>query len=756
MAPETTNSSPENSKLRQINNSEYEKGREQVQEQTKKDLEDLKEYLKLQIKAINQYFNIFKEEIQKIQNSDSIITWWKWKEQKEDEAKSLLEKYTALYTAIKFLEEKSWEENSWEELDDDQKKQINEIKLYLAKYYWDELEWEKWEKIENKFNKNYFKSIWLALQILPNEGKPNFPEQVDFYERIKWQTWLFSYIEGQLINWKNIEDVLEDKHISDTINILKWKQIKGYEKKLEVYLVWLKPEQLTPEQKEALKLLKDIQWIWRLDFKESTLDVYGSIWWTVASVWVWIATYGLTTLVIPWAWIATRSLSAFVWWVFTTLWVMWTNWDNYFVDWDNWLKELWINIATFWVWWALYKWARAIQWWNKLLSARGGLSLLTERGWEISIWAMWDWIRKDFELDYLDDAFYSNLIWWLTPILFRGKSLAQESSLLFQKRTKLAEDILSLLETARFAKVTWNKNLVSEQFKKIGILINRVRAYEWFNQEMLITVRDNLDYIKSIEKWENKKYTNKQKWKPDVEIEVKFNDDWTYTFTDTTNTPTPTLTNIPVTSLDDVINAVTIKNHIIQKFSSHKNLTRFTLEWAKTKIEIKKNRKGEYTINGQWQAYSMDLLMQNLNNMFNIKLGQIEKAQIQKLNTTTNYTLEKDIEIIKWDNWMFKRTGSNKDYSDIDTLILDLSPDNILKYWDVLIKGQIQTNIPSRKFRFEGKNYYYDKGTKTLKVQDSSGGAFVPVEDNFIIQNYERLNKEINGNLKKLFRRFNK
>lgn len=485
-------------------------------------------------KELDNNFNSFKLKINEIDRS-----YHKSKEEKEKNAKELAMIYTQLYNDIEALESKK-------DITPIQKEKINKIKLYLAQYYWD-----KWE-VDNDHNKNYFKSIWLALQLLPDENKPQFPWDFQLAERIKWQTWITNYISQEIIKWRDINEVLKDKKINEQIIEVRWTLVDEYEKHLETYLIRLDESKLDKTQKDALTLLKDIQWIWAFDVKESNLDIASNVWWTLVSVWAWIWTFAAWMAFIPWAWWGVWWVSALAAWAVTTAWVMITNWNNYFVDRDDWLKELTINTATFWIWWGIYKIARTIQWSEALFtSVRWLTALWVEMSWDVLLWANNDVLRGYFEWHNIpySEAIKNNLIWWLVPlwIAWVWGSVKNFSS----TRLKLAEDIVTQAKWAEFLQTIWNQSWARKVWENIFNKINRARAYDEETQNLINPLKDHLDEIRLLEDWKEKIFGN-HKVKLDWDKYI-FETNWSFS------------NSIPKSIIDEAIKWNVIKSYILQE-----------------------------------------------------------------------------------------------------------------------------------------------------------------------------------------------
>lgn len=658
---------------------------------------------------MNQWFTNFKLKINEIENSQTFY-WWSSKEQKEKDSRELAEAYQNLYQYIEYFD-------TLTNLTPEQKNQTNSIKLYLARYYSN-----KWE-VENDYNKNYFKSIGLALQLLPDENKPKFPWEFELAERIKWQVWIANYITKEVSeNNRDINEVLQDKEIADKIVEMRWKQVDEYERKLETYLLWLDESKLDRNQKEALKLLKDIQWIGWLDVKESNFDTAKWVWWTLAAIWGWIVAAWVTAEVIPVAWWIGWTLAIVAWWAVATAWVMLSRWDNYFVDWDDGLKELAINTASFWVWWAIYKWARVIQWWNALFrSGRWIAALGTEMTWDVLLWSGIDMMRWHFEWVNIpfNEALKSNLIWWLLPLaLAWGWQVKRSFS---QERMRLAEDIVRQSKWAEFLQAMWNQAGAKKIWDRLLDRVNKMRTYDTETQNLLTPLKNNLDDIRALPEWWSITVWN-------TKITLR---NWIYLFEE----------NWITNSFNDFITSNKNKKWVPYTIKWEELKFDINLDWKITKIE----RSGGIIIVDRNQIIGF------LNNYRNISKDILDQA------IKTSYVkpfIEQWIKKLKvwdvFDMWWHKITRTQlwykvdwwtTEFKRIDDVIHNLDPKKIIDYWKTHISLEMAWKLSDKYFPLNWKEYYFDDTTKTIKTKDASWN-YVDVPPSFIDDNFEMLFKQ--------------
>lgn len=656
----------------------------------------------------NQQFNNFKLKINEIKNSQNFY-WWSSKEQKEKDSRDLALVYQNLYKYIEYFD--SLKEN----LSQAQKSEVNTIKLYFAKFYSG-----KWV-VENDYNKNYFKSIWLALQLLPEINKPKFPWEFELAERIKWQVWIFNYISKEVSeNNRDINEILQDKEIAGKILDIKWKQVDEYEAKLESYLLWLDEKKLDETQKEALKLLKDIQWIWVFDIKESNFDTAKGVWWTLISIWGWIVATWVASQVIPVAWWIWWTLAAVVWWVTATTWIMLSRWDNYFADWDDWLKELGINTATFWVWGAIYKWARAIQWWRALFTSWRWIGALSaEMAWDILLWSSVDMMRGYFEWINIpfNEAFKSNLIWWLVPLWVAwGGQLKNSFS---NDRLKLAQDILRQSKWAEFLQAMGNPSWAKKIWEKLLLKIDNVRIYDIETQNLLNPLKNNLEDIRAIpEGW------NIVLWNTKVTLK-----NWIYLFEESW-------------FIRDLWNFL----------SSNKwrNWAKYTIKWEELTFDITPSWQIRRIVRADWTTKITNWkdITNFLYNYRNISKDLLDKAI--KISYVRPYIIKEVNKLKIWESfdiWWQKITKTSlwykvdalpTEFKKIEDAIEKIDPQKIINYWKTHINLEISRKLWDKYFNLDWKEYYFDDSIKVIKMKDSNGN-FVNVPASFIDENFEAL-----------------
>lgn len=448
-----------------------------------------------------QEFIVLTNEIEK----NETWYWWKSKETKSKDSASLNQLYIELVQLL----------NTYEKSPNFNKDKVVSIKLYMAKYY-------SWEWINNDHNKDYFKALHLWLQMLPNEWKPHFPDQIQLARRIKWQLWISTYISQEIIKWRDLDEILQDKKISDQIVELKWKMNDEYEKGLKTYLLWLNEGSLSWAQREAKKLLIDVEWFWWFwDFKESNKDIFWNVLWNLWAVWAWIWAWAWAWALMWWwvfsiPWILVWWV---VWWATTTLWMMVNNKDDYFTtnsdDYLEWAKEFWINFAMLWVWWWIFKLARTIQWVAPLMSLRWAAALWTEVVWDVWLWVWLDKTRWYFDWVEVNtiEAIQNNLIWALLPLwMFWGKAIKSWFS---HERLRLAEDVVREAKWADFLREIWNWTDSRKVFQKMMDKITRARVYDQETNNLLMPLKNHFDDIAKLAEWESKTYWNtivKREW----------------------------------------------------------------------------------------------------------------------------------------------------------------------------------------------------------------------------------------------------
>jgi hypothetical protein len=401
-------------------------------------------------KNLNSLFHSFNDTVRKIDTLFDIQT-----SSEKMSNKDLLDtNYNALILLIKNVES---QRNTSPEIQN----KINNIKLYLAKYYANE-----WS-IENSNFTNYQLSNALAFDILWNIGwvgpVPKAPEMWDIISSFKW-TWIGTYIITRINAWESESNIFSSKVVKDATEKNWEKLIELYEKNLEKYLELInesKRDKLSQVQKDALDLLLDVNWVGWGNLKNSNVNEFDLMGWDFAAIWVGIGTWfwagALAWSIIPWAWTITLgTVWAVAWWITSTLWMMLNHWDNYFwEDWKKWWTELAINTTMFWAWWALFKYARHIQWWSKLLSWKWAMAMWAEATGDVAIWVSTDmtrWWAYQMDMDIeLWDAIINNLVWALLPITLRGKQGFSEV------RKKLAKNVSEWQKKASILARLWDK-----------------------------------------------------------------------------------------------------------------------------------------------------------------------------------------------------------------------------------------------------------------------------------------------------------
>jgi hypothetical protein len=420
----------------------------------------LEEFEKIWTKDLEKAFNAFKDTIERIDT----FTDTQSSSEKIGNKDLLDTNYNALIILVQVIEK---QKNIAPEL----KNKIDETKLYLAKYYADE-----WET-ENSNFRNYKLSNQLAFEVLWDiewlVPPPKPPEMWDIIWSFKG-TWIWTYIVSKIKEWEKTSNIFSSKIVKDASEE-KWEELIGiYENELEKYLESIDKNNrkwLTWIQQNALDLLMDVNWAW-WSVKNTTTEKWDIMWWDFGAIWAWIWAWmwagALVGSLIPWVWTLTVWTAwAIAWGITTTLWMMVNHWDNYFwEDWKKWGIELWINTAMFWAWWALFKWARSIQWWSKLLSKWGLTALWVEAGGDVAIWVSMDmtrWVAYGMNIE-LWDAIVNNLVWALLPITLRWKQGFSEI------RRKLAKNVSEWQKKASILARLWDKPWA----KKI---------IEWLNKE---------------------------------------------------------------------------------------------------------------------------------------------------------------------------------------------------------------------------------------------------------------------------------
>jgi len=431
------------------------------------------------LQYIENAFNIFKETIQKIDTPLDI----KGSKEKKGQKEYLDVQFNVL---IKSLNEQK------NNTSPDVQNKINEIKLYLATYYADE-----WN-IENSNFSNYKLSNELAFQVLWEinwQKSPKVPDMWDIIWSFKWiGPW--KYIKIHLKKWEDISDIFENNIVKNATKEEWDKLMDQYEDNLDNYLnnAENNKDSLTKNQKQALNLLMDVNGTWFFNIKNSTTDMFDIMWWDFASIWAWIGTWAWVWTLVWWpVWFVWWAI---VWWATTTIWMMLNHWDNYFSeDWKKWLTEFWINSATFWFWWAAFKWARSLQvsYWLKA-------ALPVEMMADVTIWTTADMIRwqaYDMNIE-LWDAIINNLVWALLPVAFNWKQIFSAA------RKRLASEAAEVQQKASILSKLWDKSwakkLIEWLSEKIGNWRNNKNVYIYRGRE----------YIKNAD-WS---FTNTATWRP--------------------------------------------------------------------------------------------------------------------------------------------------------------------------------------------------------------------------------------------------
>ncbi len=399
------------------------------------------------IKSISEALGTFKE-IAK--DSEKLMTDSEYRE----------ERNIMILSALKDLNLAIEKESSKE---NPNKKEINQAKLYLAKYFSDMT--EDW--VDNKHWRNYWVSSNIALSILPDENKPEPITEETINNEIVKNKGLMHFIKSSANSWWSAEEKLLNIYkTSAWQEMIEWLQDK-YEDELEEYLEWVDSENLDEEQKSALDLLKDVNWVWFLDFKEENFDIFQDVWanlwiiaawmWSWAALWLtwWTAVPGIGNLIgfIWWA---------IVWWTISTLWLAWYNQDSDLLNW----KEFWINIATMWaIWWAA-----------KIWKSVSNISKLWKHWWKVWLWTemtadvlwVWVWIDilrselyEEYEFNF-SDSFISNLQWALLPLAMRWANNAK--SKIPKEWAEKSNEVIAKLKLAKLTKISWwdNKKILEE------------------------------------------------------------------------------------------------------------------------------------------------------------------------------------------------------------------------------------------------------------------------------------------------------
>ncbi len=406
---------------------------------------------------INEISSLYKTFLE---TAKSIDSFWdlKTKKQKNDSKIILITNYNNLIYKINELL-LSWKATK-ENID-----YVNKLKITLANYF-------AWNlTIENEHWKDYDISSQISLSILSSIKKP--PQRPDFLKvlsRLKW-TWVSDYIAQELAKWTPEKTIFENKLVKDKTEEESKKLASEYEKELKKYLDSFDQKTLTDEQKKAIALLREIEWTnW---WKKSTWDGI-KLWWI--DIWVivaWIYAWAQVWSVWFVPWIITWAI---VWWTVATAWMMLNHGDNYFMEhWSVWWKELWINIWTFWVWWATIKiWNRILRIAEEWTKAAKYSRLAWVTAWEavidVNIWAVSDYLRNDWNVSYAD-AVHNNLIWALLPIFLRWHDF-------WKIRKDFANKTLESYNRQRMASAVWRDDIAKQMEKQTDDNIRAMRKTE--------------------------------------------------------------------------------------------------------------------------------------------------------------------------------------------------------------------------------------------------------------------------------------
>lgn len=683
-------------------------------------------------------FNSFKLNIQDFEKSETFL-WWLSKEKKAENKEKLYKEYINLKQKLISFELK-------QNLNEEDRNFINNIKLYLANYFADKLGWDE----ENDFNKNYELSSNLALEMLPQKAwnieKPTLnlldPNEVNLEvaKTIKGQKWTFlydskeltDYIVWEVQKWRKIEEILLDEQVNDTIVEIKWGIVEKYESDLEKYLDNLNDDNLTEDQVKAKELVYDIHWFGYTNIKEINWDITKQAWWTLAAIWAWIwAWFGAWAIAWIWTWpwvIATSIVWAIAWGITTTAWIMINQWDDYSEDWWDWAKELAINTATFWVWWLVFKWARWVQWWSKLLSMRWLWALGAEMVWDISIWAWNDLARYDVSIG---EAFANNIYWCLLPLWI---AWAWKIKWAFsKKRQELAEYILTQAKWADFLIALWKHDEAKSLLRKLAEKITRIRSYSEDTQNLLKPLENNLDEIRALKEWESLTLKNWEK------VTLK---NWNYVF---------------YWRFDSFINENKWK-FWCEYFNNNEKLL-IDIDSSGNVTKIVKENGIEITLQADikryiWQKMDEVIPKQVIDEAikwFYIK-SQISSEIRKKLaKTWDNFDIWWTV-INKVDKW-YQVAWSDVIYKNLDDVLNNptiIKPENFVKYWQQTIDVQLKARTANLNFEsnwtkysiinedWKTNLYKYDKNWKNWeKIDEINSWEAKKIMD----ENYEQLFK---------------
>ena len=225
---------------------------------------------------------------------------------------------------------------------------INEARLYLARYFSDLS--EDWTS--NEHWRNYDAATSIALQILPQENQPEPITEATIHENLTKNVGLMNFVKSTINNqngW-SAEEKLQKIHKSSAWQEMMEDMSDSYQDKLEEYLEWVDEDNLSPQQIEALDLLKDIHGIWWFDIAEKKFDMFqdvganiGIIIASMVVAWKTGAAIGWTGGALAgWIWVIPWGVLGFLgWalagWITATAWLSVYNWDTEQLSW----KETW-------------------------------------------------------------------------------------------------------------------------------------------------------------------------------------------------------------------------------------------------------------------------------------------------------------------------------------------------------------------------------------------------------------------------------
>jgi len=686
---------------------------------------------KIESKDIDTLFNSFKDTIKRI---DTLLDTQTSSEKISN--KDLLDtNYNALIILIKNVEAQKY---SSPEIQN----KINSIKLYLAKYYADE-----WS-IENSNFTNYQLSNTLAFDVLWNidwvDPVPKAPEMWDIISSFKW-TWIGTYIITKINEWESESNIFSSKVVKD-VTKENWEQlINKYEDSLEKHLEFInenKRDWLSQVQKDALDLLLDVNWVGWGNVKNSNVDKFDVMGWDFAAIWAWIGTgfwVGLWLGAWTWAWaLVTWSAWAVAWWVVSTLWMMVNHWDNYFwEDWRKWWTELAINTAMFWAWWALFKWARMIQWGSKLLSWRWAMAVWVEATGDVAIWVSTDMTRWwAYEMDIeLWDAIVNNLVWALLPITLRWKQGFSEV------RKKLAKNVSEWQKKASILAKLWDKPWAKKIIDGLNNEIKRAKkSYDIGLKKVKKLGENSIDFWwKQIEKVKNKigskEFVHKDTWVVYIKTpEGKFikKETWKTSTVKSENliTKKEHANNLDLKKAKAEKKAVkeTISDKEFDNFTKNNTVSDKKLNAIADKITSNKGLSLRETAIHQWKTSDIEKIIQKRfqenagKNIYGIEKTraiddntfkihrinqQIETTKIAKEHAKKNKKstksfdkkidgLEKRKEILtKENNWLMPKTNAEK-ISDLENRIL-MAEENIKTHKQTLrINNVDRSKLPKK------------------------------------------------------------